>query len=408
MLNNKKRYGQFYTENNKLLLEKYNNIFIDIYKKQNVLVDPFVGQGHLIEYYLSFFDKKVQKKLFEKNMIKGFDIDKNNIEYLINKYSKKLNINKKFLQNCFQVRDSFLEKDLTDNTFILTNPPYLAKNVIKKEFKNDYNKYKDLLDKHQNYFDIALNLYAKYNGIWIIPSNFFFSNLYKKTLKLLFDKLEKIYIYDTKTFNDTGISITTFYINNNNTEKKNNLILNIGDEKLILNKNLKINEIEEIFNTKKELKLTKGLLREEIEKNKGNYKVLVINENYKEEVIYVNEKLYNKINNNILISRNLDTGSKTGKIGLYTIKELWNSEAKTLITKVSSRAYIPLFFEDLNIKKQLKLKELYNKKINQLRNKYYDLFLTNFKNVTSYQRKRITFKEMEGLINYLYKNYLKK
>jgi hypothetical protein len=221
--------------------------------------------------------------------------------------------------------------------------------------------------------------------------------------KIIFN-LESIYIYKKKIFDDTDITVTTFHnnLNNKSNDKKIKFLgkdkNEINDFTLTPNGNL-CKEWEVIKTTKNKIKMSQGYTDTKIVK--GDEEVILLNTKYKPEIFFITKEDKKKLQSNVLILRTTDTGTEQGKLGLYTIEELYNDkESIGLITKVSSRVYTQLFFTNLSIKEQLKLKDDFNTEINKLRNKYNSIFLTNYKNSSNgEQRKRISFKEVFSLIN---------
>jgi len=415
MLNNKEemklkakqhQLGQHYSKET-LLVERYNNYLLEI--KNKTIVDPFCGEGHLLEHYLNLFDKNIQIEMLKNKKIMGFDIDENNIIFLRKKFKKIYNLDDNLLEEIFIVNDSLIFVDkIPNNSFIFTNPPYLAKNICKKKFPEDFDKYFN--EKYKiltDYFEISLELYGKYDGLWIVPSNVLSSDIMNKLRKKILLKMDKIVVYKKKTFDDTDISVATFLIDNKLSNNIKDIIFVSNKEEIkkfeiSKNSNL-VKEWDDIKSIKNSLNIKQGFLDSKIVE--GDKNITLLNTNYKEEEFNISNEQYEKLNKNILILRTTDTGGKEGKIGLYTIKELWGSDkAIGLITKISSRVYTQLFFDNLSIKEQLKLKDDFNNKLNKLRLNYDSIFLTNYKNVSNEnQRKRMSFKETFSLINYIIK-----
>ena len=132
----KKNLGQFYTKNaNYIIGNLINDIPCDAY-----IVDPFCGEWDL----LNAFDNKNKT---------GYDIDPKN--------EKTIKI------------DTLLKPPNYDKKWVITNPPYLARN--KNSNKEIYDKYK--LD---DYYKIALKTVMDCDGgILILPLNFFSGDDFK-------------------------------------------------------------------------------------------------------------------------------------------------------------------------------------------------------------------------------------
>lgn len=212
------RLGQYYTSESKLLLN-YKNFLLK--QKNKVIIDPFCGEAHLLHFYLSLFNKKEQIDMLTNKKIIGYDIYEENIIHIRKEFKKRYNLSEKLLSDIFQVRDSFLETNVSKNSFILTNPPYLGKNICKKKYIEDFNKYFLDIYKFQNdYFEIALLKYSNNDGLWITPSNLFSSDIMQNIRKKIVNKIHNIKIYEEKTFENTDISVATYTIENNNITNK--------------------------------------------------------------------------------------------------------------------------------------------------------------------------------------------
>jgi hypothetical protein len=135
-----------------------------------------------------------------------------------------------------------------------------------------------------------------------------------------------------------------------------------------------------------------------IESNKGTKKIKTAYNHIDSKLeIYVSEQFYEKLQNNILLLKAIDSGSERGKIALENIKD-YNVEC--LISKATSRHMIYLVFDSqVTIKEQKELIQLFNYNLEKLRKDYSSLFLTNYRDN---DRKRISFDFAYKLINHLY------
>ena len=130
--NSKKQLGQFYTTNYEYILSN-----MKIPDNINHIIEPFVGNGDL----LNFIENK------DKYNIETYDIEP--------KYE-------------FAIKhDTLLNPPSYKNKFVLTNPPYLARN--KNKNKELYDKY----DCNDLYKCFIINLITDIceGGIIIIPLN---------------------------------------------------------------------------------------------------------------------------------------------------------------------------------------------------------------------------------------------
>jgi hypothetical protein len=103
---NKKSMGQFYTTNSSYILEGFSLPPDDI----RCILEPFAGKGDLIEWV---------RKSGYGGYIEAYDIEPKNIG--------------------IQKRDTLKNPADYSNTWIITNPPYLARN--KSEDKDIYELY---------------------------------------------------------------------------------------------------------------------------------------------------------------------------------------------------------------------------------------------------------------------------
>ena len=154
------------------------------------------------------------------------------------------------------------------------------------------------------------------------------------------------------------------------------------------------------------MKVKYYLTVEEVEKNKGDLEIEVIDANayngkeYKRIKIYVNEKLYRKIKSNILFVRTLDTGSPDGRAGLYKIREVFGVDG-ILVTKAKYRTHpIHLFIEpEISTEEQVILMDYFNLILEYFRGKTDSEFMTTYKYSSSeYTRKYLGLLQVKGLI----------
>ena len=172
-INSKKELGQFYTTNYNYILQNLT-IPTDI----STIIEPFAGKGDLLKY------------LTKDYTIESYDIDPKD-EIIIK-------------------RDTLLEPPIFENKFILTNPPYLARN--KSKSKIIYDKYNEN-DLYKCFIRELLKNQA-IGGIIIIPLNFFCSirkkdvNLRRDFLKVY--NIKQLNIFEEQVFEDTKYTICSF------------------------------------------------------------------------------------------------------------------------------------------------------------------------------------------------------
>ena len=310
----KNELGQFYTTNYKYIL---SNMFIP--NNIKTIIEPFAGKGNLLD----FINNK------EKYNIELYDIDP--------KYENTIK------KDTLKFPPSYKDK------FILTNPPYLARNKSKN--KELY----DLYNTNDLYKCFIINLINDecLGGIIIIPLNFISSvrksdiNLRKKFINKYSIKI--INIFEEQVFDDTTYTICSLYF----TKKEINNLTTIN-----IYPNFKTFTIE--FT------------------NYNNYTIggeiynLPLNNDYK---IY---RATNKNKNNItnILLKCIDD-NENSKLGFKVVEndKIFIDNTPNL----SARSYATLCInKNLTINNQIILVEKMNNYINNLRQKYNSLFLTNY------------------------------
>jgi len=398
------RLGQHYSKEIELVAP-YDDVLLTVAPNYKV-VDPFCGEGHLLFYYLDLFSPAEQLRLVESKQVLFYDLYEKNIDYVKSELSHRYNLSSDLLSEICKVNDSLLNPPSDPNFFIITNPPYLAKNVCKKSYPEDFAKYFDSA-KENDYFEIALKLYSAYPGVWIVPANLLSSDLMLSLRKKLINHLSTIFIYQKKTFESTDISVCTFYLNPKISENKKDINF-INDKKsevsfVISESGNLVEEWDIIKSIPNALNVSQGYQDAKIEQ--GENCVVLLDTEYKKKEFFISDSHLSLLKSNVLILRTTDTGTSGGELGLYTLEEIWGDDAKdalSLVTKVSSRIYTPIFIPEMSVEEQLSLAKKFNAKLSKLRKKYYSIFLTNYKNSSQgTQRKRISFKEAYSLINYI-------
>jgi hypothetical protein len=340
----KKQLGQFYTTH-------YKKILQNMYIPDNIknIIEPFCGNGDL----LNFIEDK------SKYNIECYDIE-----------PKK---------DFILIKDTILNPPNYNNKFIITNPPYLARN--KNDIKNLYDKY-DVNDLYKCFIKELIKNNC-IGGIIIIPLNFF-SSIRKNDIFLRKEFLNIyniiiINIFEEKVFDDTSYTICSFQFEYKNNQIENDIDIYIypSNIKIItsLNKNNNYLIGGEIYNLKLKNKYKiERLTKKNITKKNTNILVKCIDDN---------------INN---------------KIGLSIVDD--NSIYIDETTNQSSRTYATLIIEPLIlIDKQKELVEKFNIFLDNYRLKYNSLFLSNYReSKNNFARKRISFELVYNIVEYLLEN----
>jgi len=348
---NKQVLGQFMTKNQEYILQnmKIPDNIINI-------IEPFSGEGDL----LNFIDNKVNYK------IECYDID-SKLDFVIK-------------------RDTIKNPPNYNNKFIITNPPYLARN--KSKDKNLFDKY-DVNDLYKCLIKELLTNHSL-GGILIIPLNFFFSIRFAD-IQLRKSFLEKyniiiLNIFEEQVFDDTSYTICSFQF-----EFKRNLEENLEIKKentlniIIFPSNIKIlTELNDSNNF---------MIGGEIYnlKLKNTYKITRLTSKNKE-----------KSNTNILV-KCIDDNKKS-KIGLSFVdeKDIYIDDTPNQ----TARTYATLIIEPkISQEKQQELVKKFNKFLEDNRKKYNSLFLTNYRESKDIARKRISFDLVYSITEYILDNF---
>jgi len=178
----KRSLGQFFTKDHVWL---YDNIlkFIEENKK-DIVYDPFAWDWDLLKLGIDNLWFKQKKWL---------DIDKN----------LKWDYN-----------DSLIQIPKIDNSFIITNPPYLWKSSAKRRWiYNKIEKYFNNNAEADDLYKIWLKKLIETNISWIaiIPETFLNSSFFK--LPYIYQNINFITIVEANPFNDTEVPICIVWFN---------------------------------------------------------------------------------------------------------------------------------------------------------------------------------------------------
>lgn len=338
-MSQKQKLGQFYTTNYEYILQ---NLKIPEYVK--VVVEPFAGEGDLIHF-------------IKNGNIKTecYDID-----------PKKEFINK---------RDTLKNPPLYDNKFVLTNPPFLARN--KSRDKSIFDLYNEN-DLYKCFIKSIINTNIQ-GGILIIPLNFWcsirFNDIKLRETFLKHFNIIQMNIFEERVFDDTSYTTCSFIFE---LKKKNIPMINctIYPSKknitICLNKTNNFTIGGEIYNLKKNKKNKVERATTSNEKSEGLTNILL-----------------KCIDDNI-----------NSKIRLSIVKDTDRYIDNT--PKLTARSYATLIITPkISLEKQKRIVEKFNIYLNEQREKYNSLFLTNYRESNSISRKRISFKLAFDIVNYI-------
>jgi len=361
-LSEKKEMGQFYTTNYDYILQ---NFYIP--KKEKNIIEPFVGCGHLLKFLERVNPEESfrQTRTYSQYTIEAYDLKPG-------KTTCKLDI---------IIRDTLNNPPSYKNKFILTNPPYLARN--KTETKELFDKY-DTNDLYKCFIKQIIKDPAN-GGIIIIPLNFWCS-IRKSDIELRKNFLSvyniiKINIFEEKVFDDTSYAICSFLFILKNEPQLHpiNVIIYPNKKEFNINLNEENNYTfgGDIYN----LPQSKSIIVERLTKD-----------NIDDNSEFITNILVKCIDDNI-----------KSKICLNIVDDANRYIDNT--PKLSARSYATLIIKPkLSLDKQQKLVELFNTFLNNKRDEYNSLFLTNYRENNTIARKRISFSLVFEIVNYILKS----
>jgi hypothetical protein len=166
----KKERGQFYTKNSDYILDGFN------LPPGVEIIEPFAGQGDLIDW---------------------IDPDHKTISYDIEPKREDI------IQ-----RDTLLDPPDYSNSWIITNPPFLARN------KSENKVYFDLYSTNDLYKCFIHSINSCLGGIFIIPAGFFLSprnvDVVCRNEFLSKYRLLKVKYFEETVFSDTTTTVVAF------------------------------------------------------------------------------------------------------------------------------------------------------------------------------------------------------
>ena len=322
---------QHYTTEGEYILQGLKEYIMENY----FLIEPFYGNGDLV-------------KLFPNNKWEKFDIEEK--------------------EGC-KIQDTLLNPPNYKDKWVITNPPFLAKNKAKDKTIFDLYKVDDL------YKAFLVSIKEAEGGIIIIPTNFFTDERTEKIRKIFFDNFEviKINFFTQPVFKSTTYTVCAFFFHKRKT-------INYKEK-------IKIT----IFPSKKESFII--LNRDSGYRIGGDFLRKI--ENQKSIFERLTDKSYNGYLTNIKL------------IGLDTRAEPLHLEYNETpyIGKQTDRIYATMICQkELDIETQKFLIEKFNQIMSDFRAETNDLCLTNYRD---FNRKRISFTFCYKLLSYIFENFSK-
>ena len=342
----KKRLAQFYTT-------KYHYIFqgLKIPKAVSV-VEPFVGTGLLKDWAIEN----------GASLVETYDVD------------PKI--------QCTEIRNTLCNPPDYKGKYIVTNPPFLARNKTKDKTLFDLYETNDL---YKCFIKTVVDGNAM-GGVVITPLNFFCDERVTEARDLFLTNysVEKLNIFEETVFDDTTYTVCSFQFKRSSQS--------LSNQKIQTTIFPHQNEIVLDVCKEHDWKVAGHLF----EKVKSDYKVGRLA--WRETKNDRGSKFH---------SVTKDEWDRASKIYLYGIDG--GTEANRIRLSLREKPFcgIPTdrVFATLTITpsisedKQSKIVSTFNKELEELRTKYNSLFLTNFRNSTkAYARKRIGFDMVYNMV----------
>jgi hypothetical protein len=352
---NKQKYGQFFTTNYKYILDG-----MIIPKNTKTIVEPFVGAGDLLNFVKK---SKVNLKVVK---LKCYDIDPPEEH---SKLIKKI-----------ETRDTLKNPPSYKDSFILTNPPYLARNKSKDKSLFDQYHTNDL------YKCFLINLINNrcQGGIVIIPLNFWSSirmadcHLRRDFLRVY--SIIRINVFEERVFQDTSYTVCSFQFQ-------------VGPHKGPIQAHIYPSKTEISFSLNEKNNYTIG----------GSIYNLKNRLKKRYTVSRLTSKNIKQKNTNILVKCIDDSLKKQLGLSIVSDKKIYVDKTP----KSSARTYATLIITpSISITKQRELVDHFNTYMSQMRQKYNSLFLTNYRESKDISRKRISFDLVYVIVQFILENVL--
>ena len=366
MAKSKAQRGQFFTTNAADILRGF-----EPFVAGKTVTDPFAGSGDLLNW----------AKQNGAKSVKGYDIDSAYID------------NETVFEN-----DSLTNPKRYD--FVVTNPPYLYQNKMADNALLAKSKHTDL-------YQLALEkLTNSKAGIVIVPINFLSAKNARYVRRMFFEKfvIKHAVYFTQQVFADTTYNVVAFYYEEK-TEKADEFVFDLmlfpmkKTLSVLLEKRFDwqiggdfLSVAESTPNTLKIARIEQSDV-----KTGGIEAHLALNHLENIESAFVSAETKALFARNIVILKAIDTGTDSGKIRLEDRRK-YGIDA--LISLKTSRNQIELLFPaSVSVAEQERLITAFNTVLNDARERYFSLFMTNFRD---HDRKRVSFGFVYRLLNALY------
>ena len=326
----KKTNGQFYTTNCDYILDG-----LELNGKN--FIEPFAGKGDLINW---------TNKNVKNAIIVSYDKDPKREDIIL--------------------RDTLISPPDYTNSWIITNPPYLARNKSSDKFLFDKYNTNDLFKCFINSINDCQG------GIFILPAGFFLSKSDTLSSFLRKYRLIKVKYFEETVFSDTTTTVVAFSF-----EKSEEFLTKQTVEWV----KMPSNETKMFVMDSKHDWIIGG----DIYKLKNK----IVKRHLKDST-YKNEQL------TFMTLKALDSGKADGRIKLNYTENIYEGI-------ISSRTYATIVIKGkiLSSEEQIKICNEFNDFLEKKRTQTWSLFLPQYRESKEYARKRIPFELAYAIISNL-------
>ncbi len=359
-----KQLGQFYTTNRDYILQG-----LDIPQGTTEIVEPFCGKGDLI------------RGLGPEYTISGYDIDP------------------KHATGAFpvQVRDTLLNPPDWTGKFVLTNPPYLARN--KSTNKTIFNQYK-VDDLYKAFIKQLCTIHAS-GGIVILPVNFWCStragDLALRSRFLEIYSVDRINIFEEQVFDDTSYGVCAFRFSIHSRSEQN------PPTNLVSSSSKSLTDTKELVG----FDLSRSVGRSNNPTSVYMYPNSVsFTTTFSEDNLWtIGGELISHVESRYTVTRGTEQTDPNTNILIKCIDDTVQINAKIVqqdelyidtTPKLTARSYMSLrITPKISLVQQRELVQEFNRILTENRRRYHSMFLTNYREGG---RKRITFELVYNLV----------
>lgn len=341
MSKSKRQLGQYFTTNYKYVLQGFS-----IPETVDQLIEPFCGNGDLLNFVSAP----------ENYTIEQYDIEPTR-------------------ENIIQ-RDTIQNPPEYTNKFVITNPPYLARN--KSDTKELYDKY----NTNDLYKCFIKELIAQgcVGGILIIPLNFW-SSIRKSDIDLRRQFLHRfrviqLNIFEERVFEDTSYTVCSFQFE---PADPNGELSRITTTIYPFNK-----QIDTVLSDANQYMIG------------GEIYQLPLRNQYK--ITRLTSKTVGIPRTNILVKCIDDNEDNQISLSIVSDNDIYIDNTPNL----SARTYATLVIQPaISVERQKKLVHDFNMFLAAKREKYNSLFLTNYRESKDIARKRISFDLVYQIVEFI-------